>query len=74
MIFKNNKTYDILSILSRVVLPLSVLVASLGDIWNIPLCKPISLTLGAIDVFIGSLLIDSKRKYDELIQVNDDVD
>ena len=66
MIFKNDKTYDLLSIISRIVLPLSVFVTSFGDIWNIPLCKPIALTLCAFDVFLGSVLVGSKKKYDEM--------
>ena len=64
----NNKTYDILSIVSRIVLPLSVLITSLGDIWNLPYCKQIALTLCAIDVFLGSILVDSSRKYKEELE------
>lgn len=74
MIFKENKTYDILSYLSRVILPLSVFIATFGDIWNIPLCKPISLTIGAIDVFLGSILVESKKKYDAMNEGDDNVD
>lgn len=64
MIFKNDKTYDLLSIISRIILPLSVLIASIGDIWNLPFMKEISLSLGAIDVFLGSILVNSKIKFD----------
>ena len=71
MIFKNNTTYDTLSFISRIILPLSVFIATLGDIWGIPYAIQISATLGALDVFLGSILISSKKKYDEQFDDND---
>ena len=66
MIFKDNRTYDTLSFISRIILPLSVLITTLGDIWGIPYAIQISATLCAIDVFLGSVLVSSKKKYDEV--------
>ena len=71
MIFKNNKTYDTLSLISRIILPLSVLITTLGDIWGIPYAIQISATLCAVDVFLGSVLISSKKKYDEMNESDD---
>lgn len=53
----DNKTYDILAWIGRIVLPsLSVLYATLGKIWNLPYTEQIPLTITAIDVFLNALL------------------
>ena len=60
----SNKTYDILAFIGRVVLPaLSVLYATLGDIWSLPYTKEIPLTITAIDLFLNSLLGISSNTY-----------
>ena len=70
MIFKNSKTYDVLKYIALIVLPLSALVSSIGEIWNIPVLKYVSLTLIAIDTFLGAIIDHSARKWQE---VNDNV-
>lgn len=72
----NNKTYDILAFIGRVVLPaLSVLYATLGEIWHLPYTKEIPLTITAIDLFLNSLLgISSNTYYKEQAQVLDTID
>lgn len=60
----NNKTYDILAWIGRIVLPsLSVLYATLGKIWNLPYAEQIPLTITAIDVFLNALLGISANNY-----------
>ena len=60
----SNKTYDCLAFIGRVVLPaLSVLYATLGDIWHLPFTKEIPLTITAIDLFLNSLLGISSNNY-----------
>ena len=60
----NNKTYDILAWIGRIVLPsLSVLYATLGKIWNLPYTEQIPLTITAIDVFLNALLGISANSY-----------
>lgn len=60
----SNKTYDILAFIGRVVLPaLSVLYATLGEIWKLPYTKEIPLTITAIDLFLNSLLGISANTY-----------
>ena len=60
----SNDTYDILAFIGRVVLPaLSVLYATLGEIWHRPFTKEIPLTITAIDLFLNSLLGISSNNY-----------
>lgn len=63
MILQNN-VYDILAFIGRVVLPaLSVLYATLGEIWGLPFTKEIPLTITAVDLFLNSLLGISANNY-----------
>ena len=66
MIFKNSKTYDVLKYIALIVLPLSALVSSIGEIWNIPVLKYVSLTLIAIDTFLGAIIDHSAKKWQEI--------
>lgn len=60
----DNRTYDILAFIGRVVLPaLAVLYATLGEIWHLPYTKEIPLTITAIDLFLNSLLGISANTY-----------
>lgn len=60
----SNKTYDVLAFIGRVVLPaLSVLYATLGEIWQLPYTKEIPLTITAFDLFLNSLLGISANSY-----------
>lgn len=68
----SNKAYDVLKIASMIVIPLSALVTSLGDIWGLPYAEQISNTLLALDVFLGSLLVDSSKRYKQA-QENEEV-
>lgn len=59
-----NSTYDVLAFIGRVVLPaLSVLYATLGEIWHLPFTKEIPLTITAVDLFLNSLLGISANNY-----------
>ena len=63
MIIPNN-VYDVLAFIGRVVLPaLSVLYATLGEIWGLPFTKEIPLTITAIDLFLNTLLGISANNY-----------
>lgn len=60
----SNSTYDVLAFIGRVVLPaLSVLYATLGEIWHLPYTKEIPLTITALDLFLNSLLGISSNNY-----------
>ena len=64
MMILSNATYDCLAFIGRVVLPaLSVLYATLGEIWQLPFTKEIPLTITAIDLFLNSLLGISANNY-----------
>ena len=59
-----NKTYDTLKYLALVILPaLAVLVKTVFPIWNIPYGDDISLTIMAVDTFMGAVLKVSSDKY-----------
>lgn len=60
-----DKVYDVLKIVAFVVVPLTILISSLGDIWGLPYKDQIVKTLAAIDVFIGSLLEVSCINYNK---------
>ena len=59
-----NKTYDFLK---RIVLPvltgLGTFCLTVGETWNIPHYKEISITLGAIATFLAYVLNESSKQY-----------
>lgn len=60
----NNKLYDVLKWVAILLLPaLATLVAVIGNIWNIPVCDPISQTITALGVFLGAILGISSIQY-----------
>ena len=60
----DDKVYDILAFIGRVVLPaLAVLYATLGEIWHLPYTKEIPLSITAVDLFLNSLLGISANTY-----------
>ena len=71
----SNETYDVLAFIGRVVLPaLSVLYATLGEIWHLPYTKEIPLTITAFDLFLNTLLgISANTYYKDVMEsvVND---
>lgn len=71
----NNKTYDILCWIGRIVLPaLAALYASLGEIWGLPYTKEISTTIMGIDAFWNACLgINSANYYKEKSKQNTEV-
>ena len=59
-----NKTYDILKIISLIILPaLATFYGSLGKIWNFPMTEQIVLTITALDTFLGACLGISSSNY-----------
>lgn len=64
MIFKNNKTYDILVWVVQVVLPaLATLYAGLAVIWNFPYGEQIVGTITLVATFLGTILKVGNMKY-----------
>jgi len=60
----NNKLYNILKWIAMIALPaLATLVMALGDIWKIPCKEEISLTITAVDAFLGVLIGVSTASY-----------
>lgn len=60
----SNKMYDILKFLAMIGLPATaVLYAALAQIWGFPYAEAIPATIGAIVLFLGSLLQISTLVY-----------
>ena len=70
MIFKNEKNYDLLKSVALIMPLFIVLYEAIGKIWGIPYTEQITLTLTAINAFIGGLVKISNIKYNntELIE------
>lgn len=63
----SNKTYDILKWVAQLVLPaLATFMMSMGNIWSIPYADQISLTIMALDTFLGAILGISASNYKKL--------
>ena len=58
-----NKVYDVLKIVSLIVLPLSEFIGTLGGIWGLPYCEKIVQTLIALNTFLGAVLAISSANY-----------
>lgn len=71
----NDKTYDILCWIGRIVMPsLAVLYTTLGDIWGLPYTSEIPATIMGLDVFLNALLgISSNTYYKEKAKQNTEV-
>lgn len=60
----SNKLYDILNIVAKIIAPLATLVSAILTIWNVPYAEQITATFAAIDVFMGSIVVVAKSRYD----------
>lgn len=62
----NNKTYDALAWIGRILLPaLAVLYATLGKLWDLPYINEIPATITAVAVFINAILKHSSDLFFE---------
>jgi len=61
----SNKAYDVLSMVSRLFVPVSAFIASILCIWDIPYAEPITATLTAIDTLLGGIVVVLKAQYDK---------
>lgn len=60
----NNKVYDVLKWIGRVVLPaLAVLYGTLGKTWGLPFIEQIPTTIMAFDLFLNSILGIASENY-----------
>lgn len=63
MIFKNESNYDKLKTIALIMPLFIVLYEAIGKIWAIPYTDQITMTLTAINAFIGGLVKLSNIKY-----------
>lgn len=73
----NNKVYDVLAWIGKIVLPaLSVLYATLGEIWHLPYTKEIPLTITALALFLNTILgissINYYKSINEVVDINNE--
>lgn len=73
----NNKVYDVLAWMGKIVLPaLSVLYATLGEIWHLPYTKEIPLTITALALFLNTILgissINYYKSINEVVDINNE--
>lgn len=68
----SNKIYDILKWISVIVIPALVcLINTLGQTWGWQYTKEVSITIGAIGVFLGAVIQVSSAKYKNKDNDND---
>lgn len=70
MIFKKEKTYDTVKTIALIMPLFIVLYEAIGKIWNIPYTEQITLTLTAINAFVGGLVKISNMKYNKTELIN----
>lgn len=70
MIFKKEKNYDTLKTIALIMPLFIVFYEGFGKIWNIPYTEQITLTLTAINAFIGGLVKISNVKYNKTELIN----
>lgn len=70
MIFKKEKNYDTLKTIALIMPLFIVFYEGIGKIWNIPYTEQITLTLTAINAFIGGLVKISNIKYNKTELIN----
>lgn len=59
----SNKAYDVLKTISLIVAPLGVFVTTILSIWTQVDVAPITATISAVEVFLGSLLTMSSKGF-----------
>ena len=59
----SNKTYDTLSLINRLILPLTELITALAGIWGLPWADNVVQTLLALNAFLAVVLKISKDTY-----------
>lgn len=75
MIFKNEKIYNILKYLVLIGLPaINTLWLSISQIWSLPLGEPISLTITAITVCLGTLIGVGSYRYNKALEAESEVE
>lgn len=64
IMFKNNKTYDILKFVAQIILPaFATFYITIAEIWNLPFSTEIAGTITAIDTLLGACLHKASSDY-----------
>ena len=70
MIFKKDKTYDILKTIALLLPILTGLYKAIGEIWGIPYTSEIVYTLIAINSALGALIVKANSDYNKTELIN----
>lgn len=62
-----NKTYDLLKNIALIMPLFVVLYEAIGRIWNIPYTEQITLTLTAVNAFLGGLVKKASSNYNKAL-------
>lgn len=61
----NDKVYDILNIIAKIIAPIATFISAILVIWKIPYSQQITATMAAFDVLIGALVTIFKAVYNK---------
>lgn len=59
----SNESYDILQRVVRIIIPLVIFLTAVGDIWGLEWMAPVTATISAFGIFLGSALEVSSKNY-----------
>lgn len=65
----SNKAFDTIRFIQSLILPLSVFVAALADIFGIPCGVQIAAALAALDVFGGAFIDAARKAYNKKAEI-----
>lgn len=64
MVIQSNKVYDIVKYSATIFIPaLNVLWVAVATVWGLPLIQEISITIAALNVFLGTIAGISSAQY-----------
>jgi len=66
----DNRTYDIIKLISLIAVPLFAFVGAMCTIWNVPHSEQITATLTALDTLLGALVVILAKEYNKPIEID----
>ena len=68
----DNRTYDIIKLISLIAVPLFAFIGALCSIWNVPHSEQITATLTALDTLLGALVVILAKEYNKPRDIDTD--
>ena len=66
----DNRTYDIIKMVSLLAVPLVAFLGALCTIWNVPHAEQITATLTAIDTLLGAIVVILAKEYHKPVEMD----